>query len=203
MPAPARPSQPSPSPSSGATASPPRGWRRPRSSIRRARTSIADATLSLEGRRGSAPDLPVAPLSPEARTGADGRFALEHVPPDAGSVQAAKPGYLARLVSLGPLPEDGDAPPLAIALTPRAPDAGAHLELTGIGAVLQARGEALDVQGVLPGGGAADAGLAPGDAILAVDSASVTDLRFSRAAWTAARPIACRRGAPPLPHCTP
>lgn len=145
------------------------------------RRPIASATLSLEGRRGSAPDLPVAPLPPAAQSDADGRFSLEHVPSDVGSLQAEKQGYLARLVSLGTLPQDGDAPPLAIALTPREPGAGAHVELTGIGAVLRPDGDALDIQQVVPNGGAADAGLGPGDAILAVDGARVTDLRFEGA----------------------
>ena len=146
------------------------------------RRPIGGATLSLEGRRGDAPDLPVAPLSPEAESGVDGRFTLEHVPPDVASVQAGKQGYLVRVVSLGPLPKDGDAPPpLAIALTPRESGAHAHLELTGIGAVLRPRGDALDIQQVVPNGGAADAGLGPGDAILAVDGASVMDLGFEGA----------------------
>lgn len=144
------------------------------------RRPIAGATLSLEGRRGRAPDLPVAPLSPEAESGPDGRFSLEHVPPDANSVSAAKEGYLTRLVPLASLPEDGDAPPLAIALTPRK-TADAKVELTGIGAVLRAQGDALDIQQVVPGAGAADAGLGPGDAILAIDGARVTDLGFEGA----------------------
>jgi PDZ domain-containing protein/carboxypeptidase family protein len=145
------------------------------------RRPLAGATLSLEGRRGSAPDLPVAPLSPEAESGPDGRFMLEHVPPDANSVSAAKEGYLTRLVPLASLPEDGDAPPLAIALTPRNAAADAKVELTGIGAVLRAQGDALDIQQVVPGAGAADAGLGPGDSILAIDGARVTDLGFETA----------------------
>jgi hypothetical protein len=142
---------------------------------------IAGATLSLEGRRGNAPDLPVAPLSPEAESGVDGRFALEHVPPDANSVSAAKDGYLVRLVPLGPLPQDGDATPLAIGLTRREADAGTKVELTGIGAVLRAKGDALEIQQVVSGAGAFDAGLGPGDAILAIDGARVTDLGFEGA----------------------
>ena len=145
------------------------------------RRPIGGASLSLEGRRGDAPDLPVAPLSPEAESGADGRFTLEHVPPDVDSVQVWKRGYLVRVVSLGPLPRDGDAPPLAIALTPREPGADARFELTGIGATLRPNGDALDIQQVVPNGGAAEAGLGPGDAILAVDGASVTDLGFEGA----------------------
>jgi hypothetical protein len=145
------------------------------------RRPIAGAALTLEGRRGDAPDLPVAPLSPEAETGADGRFTLEHVPIDAISVSAEKQGYLVRLVSLGELPQNGDALPLAIALTPREAAADAHFELTGIGAVLRAQADALQIQQVFPNAGAADAGLSPGDEIVAIDGARVTDLGFERA----------------------
>ena len=37
-----------------------------------------------------APNLPAAPLSPEAETGPDGRSALEHIPPHAISLRAEK-----------------------------------------------------------------------------------------------------------------
>jgi hypothetical protein len=56
------------------------------------RRPIAGAVISLEGRRAVAPNLPVAPPSPEAETGADGRFTLEQVPPDAMSLYAQKEG---------------------------------------------------------------------------------------------------------------
>ena len=144
------------------------------------RRPLAGATLELEGRRGDAPNLPVAPYSPEAETGADGRFALEHVPPDAISMSVHARGYVSRLVSLNDLPEEGDAPPMTIALTPRS-SADARFELTGIGAILRAQADALQIQQVVPNAGAADAGLAPGDQIVAVDGARVTDLGFERA----------------------
>ncbi|HZR11046.1 MAG TPA: carboxypeptidase regulatory-like domain-containing protein, partial [Myxococcales bacterium] len=142
---------------------------------------IAGVALSLEGRRGDAPDLPVAPLSPEAESGPDGRFALEHVPADAISVRARKTGYLVRLVSLGRIPDDGESPPLAIALTPRGAGDGARFELTGIGAVLRARGAVLEIQQIVPGAGAADAGLAPGDQIVSIDGMPVAGLGFEGA----------------------
>ena len=144
------------------------------------RQPLRGAEVSLEGRRGDAPNLPVAPLSPEAETDADGRFVLEHVPPDVNSVSVAKRGYLVRLVSLGDLPTDGDVPPLEIALTPRDADSDARFELTGIGATLRPRGDALQIQQLVPGAGAADAGLVPGDQIIAVDGARVSDLGFDR-----------------------
>jgi len=145
------------------------------------RQPLAGAEVSLEGRRGDTPNLPVAPLSPEAETGPDGRFELEHVPPDVNSVGVEKRGYLVRLVSLGDLPLDGDAPPLEIALTPREADPAARLELTGIGATLRPRADTLQIQQLVPNAGAADAGLVPGDQIVAIDGARVSDLGFERA----------------------
>ena len=145
------------------------------------RRPIAGAVISLEGRRAVAPNLPVAPLSPEAETGADGRFTLEQVPPDAMSLYAQKEGYLTRIVTLGPLPEEGDYPPVAIGLTPRASGDDASVELTGIGAVLEARREWLAVVNVVPGGGATDAGLVSGDQILAIDGTPVARLGYERA----------------------
>src|SRR6267142_1211962 len=74
------------------------------------RRPIEAAVISLEGRRGTAPNLPVAPLSPQAETGADGRFTLEQVPSDTMSLYAEKEGYLTRIVTLGPLPDAGLMP---------------------------------------------------------------------------------------------
>jgi carboxypeptidase family protein/PDZ domain-containing protein len=140
---------------------------------------IAGAVVSLEGRRGDAPDLPAAPLPPDARTDASGNFALEHVPPDAISLRVDKRGYLSRIVSLGNLPEDGDVPPLSIRLAPRE-GTDARVELTGIGATLRAAGDALEILAVLPNAGAADAGLGPGDRILAIDGMPVGELGYER-----------------------
>lgn len=146
------------------------------------RRPLAGAIVSLEGRRGVAPDLPVAPVSPEAETDGEGRFALDHVPPDAVSLSVARQGYLVRLVSLGPLSEDGVAQRLSIALTPReSGDGGPRVELTGIGAVLRARDDVLEIQQVVPNAGAADAGLARGDEIVSIDGSAVTALGFERA----------------------
>jgi len=145
------------------------------------RRPIEAAVISLEGRRGTAPNLPVAPLSPQAETGADGRFTLEQVPSDTMSLYAEKEGYLTRIVTLGPLPDEGDPQPLAIALTPRASGVDASVELTGIGAVLEARSEWLAILDVVPGGGAADAGLMPGHQILAIDGTLVIGLGYERA----------------------
>ena len=71
--------------------------------------------------------------------------------------------------------------PLDIDLSPTAKDEDPSVELTGIGAVLAAKDTALVIGVVVPTGGAAAAGLAPDDAILAIDGVPVTDLGFQRA----------------------
>ncbi|TMB10549.1 MAG: PDZ domain-containing protein, partial [Deltaproteobacteria bacterium] len=99
----------------------------------------------------------------------------------ATSLYAQKEGYLTRIVTLGPLPEEGDYPSVAIGLTPRASGDDASVELTGIGAVLEARREWLAIVGVVPGGGATDAGLVPGDQIVAIDGTPVARLGYEGA----------------------
>src|SRR5947199_9953339 len=96
-------------------------------------------------------------------------------------LHAQKEGYLTRIVTLGPLPEEGDYPPVAIGLTPRVSGDDASVELTGIGAVLAARREWLAVVDVVPGAGAADAGLVSGDQILAIDRIPLARFAYERA----------------------
>jgi hypothetical protein len=141
---------------------------------------LAGAAVSLEGRRGNAPDLPAAPMSPTTFTGPDGRFSLEHLPADAISLSVDEEGYLTRLVSLGALPADGDAAPLDVRLTRPEQGADAHVELTGIGAVLRATADSLIIDQLLPHAGAFDAGLQPGDQVLTIDGISVTKLGYEQ-----------------------
>ena len=141
---------------------------------------IAGAMVSIEGRRGNAPDLPAAPLSPVSDSDSLGEFALEHVPADAISLRVDKEGYLSRLVSLGVLPDEGDIPSLAIRLTRREQGTEARIEFTGIGATVRPLGDTLDIRAVVPNAGAADAGLGPGDRIVAIDGIPVQKLGFEQ-----------------------
>jgi protocatechuate 3,4-dioxygenase beta subunit len=68
--------------------------------------------------------------------------------------------------------------PLRVELEPTAPGEAPKLELHGIGAVLRVQGDAVIVADVVPESGAAQAGLAPGDRILAVDGLPVASLGF-------------------------
>ena len=70
---------------------------------------------------------------------------------------------------------------MTIDLAATAPDEEARVEMGGIGAVLAPRADALDIVTITVGGGAADAGLAPGDEIVAIEGARVTDLGFAQA----------------------
>src|SRR5262249_17747410 len=56
-----------------------------------------------------------------------------------------------------------------------------RVELTGIGAVLRARADGLEILQVVPEAGAADAGLVPGDEVVAIDGTPVSGLGYERA----------------------
>jgi len=67
---------------------------------------------------------------------------------------------------------------LSIDLTPVEDGGVPRIELVGIGAVLSGRGDALVIGQVMPAGGAAAAGIAPGDRIVGVDGVRVVELGF-------------------------
>lgn len=121
------------------------------------------------------------PIVAEATTDAAGRFALEGLAEGLRSVSAMAAGHHGRLLSGLAVSEGGDIGPVTIELAPVKPGEDPRMELTGIGAVLSARGDALVIGQVMPGGGAAAAGLAPGDAIVAIDGAGVVDVGFEPA----------------------
>jgi hypothetical protein len=128
---------------------------------------IADARVSLEGRVAVA-DLPVDLLA-SATTDARGRFELAGVSRGLRSVFVAAAGYHARILS-GLVIEEGRS---------AVEDGGAPaIELVGVGAVLSARAEVMVVERVVPGGGAAEAGVREGDEVHAVDGAPVRTLGF-------------------------
>lgn len=140
---------------------------------RDSKAPLAGARVSLEG-QGDA----TLAVSPSARTGADGRFELSGLPVGPRSLFVAAANHHARLVSV--VLRDGEvAGPVTVDLG-AVPDGGApQLELVGIGAVLKAQGDALVVQQVLPGGGAAEVGLAPGDGLLSIDGEAAARLGFA------------------------
>jgi hypothetical protein len=143
--------------------------------------AVAGARVSVEGRRGEGggPSLATSAVSDE-----QGAFELTGLSAGPISLFVAAEGHHARIVGVPPLPAQGAPPPLTIALTPLADGEDPSIELAGIGAVLSADGEVLLVQRVLPGGGAAEAGLTPGDRLIAIEGHPVVELGFEGAMAT-------------------
>lgn len=137
---------------------------------------LGGARVSLEGRLGSGAS--AVPLDLGASSEADGRFALEGAPPGVRSVVAWAAGHHGRVrsglgVRAGEVTDAG-----TIELSPVEDGETPRIELAGIGAVLSAEGDAMVVQRVVEGGGAAEVGLAPGDAIVAIDGRPTAELGF-------------------------
>ncbi len=111
-----------------------------------------------------------------ALTAADGAFTLDGVPPAGFSLQASASGHNTKVVTVAE-----PRAPIDVELSTVAPDAGPKTELAGIGVVLRGRGDALVVGTVMAGGGAAAAGLTPGDEVTHVDGRRVAELGFEPA----------------------
>jgi hypothetical protein len=136
---------------------------------------IAGARVSLEGDAGGAPSVLDAGVS--AFSGRDGAFQLVGLPPRTASLLVSADGHHARIVG-GVEVRDGDvAGPVEVRLSPVAQGEDPRVELAGIGTMLEPRGRsALRISAVLPGGGAAEAGLAPGDEILSVEGRPISEV---------------------------
>ncbi|QSQ26836.1 carboxypeptidase regulatory-like domain-containing protein [Pyxidicoccus parkwayensis] len=116
----------------------------------------------------------------DAMTDTSGHFTLDGLAPGTLSLSVSAAGHDTRIVdrvTVGP-----GAPPLPpIELNPVADGGTERTEMVGIGAVLGARDDALVMGQVLPGGGAAEAGLQPGDSIVSIDGTNVVELGFPSA----------------------
>jgi S1-C subfamily serine protease len=113
----------------------------------------------------------------EAVAGPDGGFLLQGLPDRAVALFVSAEGHHARILSGLEAREDATAPPVTVELGAVADGETPQVELAGIGAVLSARGRGgVRIASVLPGSGAAEAGLAAGDEVLAVDGRSVAEL---------------------------
>jgi hypothetical protein len=141
------------------------------------RSPIAGARLAVEGAAHAGAS--VFPVVAESVTDAQGRFALGGLP-DRFSIAVAAAGHHVRVVS-GAAERDDDPAPVVIALRRAAPGEERRRDFGGIGVAVAPSGEALVVTSVLPGGGAAEAGVARGDAIVGVDGVPVTALGLARA----------------------
>jgi hypothetical protein len=144
---------------------------------RGSRAPIAGASVEVEGMPASL----AVPVRIEAVSGPDGRFELAGVSEQAMSLFASAPGHHARVLSVPGVPGGEQGGPVEVELTQLAPGEEPRVELAGIGAALAKDGEALRILKVVPGGGAAEVGLAPGDRVVAIDGASVSIMTLSDA----------------------
>ncbi|MCI0673543.1 MAG: carboxypeptidase regulatory-like domain-containing protein, partial [Myxococcaceae bacterium] len=116
----------------------------------------------------------------DALTDAQGTFSLSGLAPGEMSLYVAADGHHHRILS-GIAVREGAPAFQRIELRPVKEGESPQLELVGIGAVLSAREDALVLGEVLAGGGAAEAGLVTGDAIVKVDGVPVVELGFQTA----------------------
>ncbi|MFO0669527.1 MAG: carboxypeptidase regulatory-like domain-containing protein [Polyangiaceae bacterium] len=133
---------------------------------------IARARVGLES-SVAGPGITTATLADEA-----GRFSIAALEAGPSSIVISAPAHHSRIVGAG-CDEGKTSRALGdVTLTALAPGEAPVVELTGIGAVLSVNGDAVVVGEVVAGGGAAMAGLLPGDRIHKVDDAAVDELGF-------------------------
>jgi S1-C subfamily serine protease len=111
-----------------------------------------------------------------AFTGPDGRFELEGLPDSPASVAVEADRYNRRIVTLGRGRTD-----VEVALRPLATDQTPATDLVGIGAVVKTSDDGIVLGDLVASGGAAAAGLHPGDVVLRVDGQPVSELGFTDA----------------------
>lgn len=141
---------------------------------------LPGAQVTLEGDGWVAPSVLDAGTS--ALAGADGSFLVAGLPARTVSLHVAAAGHHSRIVTAIEVPDGGAAGPVEVKLTPVAEGEEPRVELAGIGAALARHGKsALRVTAVVPGGGAAEAGLAVEDEILSVEGRPVSELGLSGA----------------------
>ena len=140
---------------------------------------IADAAVRVD--RGPADaTLPIA-IERSALTGPDGRFEIAGVAPGRASVKASASGYHMRIAS-GLAVKDGDTTETAdIELSPVAEGERPSFETESIGVNVAPHEDVLLVFNVSEGGGAAEAGLVPGDRIVAIDGMPLSELDMNAA----------------------
>jgi protocatechuate 3,4-dioxygenase beta subunit len=136
---------------------------------------IEGARVSVEGHLGSDGDLP---LLASATSDASGEFAVGGLQAGLRSITILAAGHHGRILSGLNVPEGGDLGPITVKLRPTEEGEEPRLELTGIGAVLSAKGDALVIGEVMEGGGAREAGLVADDAIVAIERQPVTEVGF-------------------------
>jgi len=136
------------------------------------RAPVAGAHVGLESSPGEDSVL----VRTGAFTGPDGRFELEGVPDAPVSITAEAERYNRRIVTLARGRTEVD-----VALRPLVTDQAPGTDLVGIGAVVSRNDEGIVLGNMVASGGAALAGLRPGDVVLRIDGQPVTDFGFTEA----------------------
>jgi hypothetical protein len=140
---------------------------------------IEGARVSVEGIAGSGPQ--AASVLASITTDAAGKFEMQGLGAGLRSITIVAEGHHGRIVSGLAVTEGGDVGPITVELAKTKEGEEPKIELTGIGAVLSPREDALVVGEALPGGGAQEAGIVAGDALLAIDGAAIVDIGFEAA----------------------
>jgi len=138
---------------------------------------LAGAQVAVEGTGASLG----VPIRNQTTTDSDGKFALGALEETTLGLYASAPAHHARIISVPSIPDGETGGPVTIELTPVAPGEDPRVELVGIGAVLEKRGDVLRIIMVAPGGGAAEAGLGPGDEIVSIDGVLVKPMTLAEA----------------------
>jgi Carboxypeptidase regulatory-like domain/PDZ domain len=109
-------------------------------------------------------------------TGADGRFELEGLSESPVSVAVEAERYHRRIVTLPRARTE-----VEVLLRPVAADQAPATDLVGIGAVVNRNEDGLVLGNLVSSGGAAAAGLHPGDVVLRIDGQTIAELGFTEA----------------------
>jgi hypothetical protein len=136
---------------------------------------IAGARISLDNLLDGTS---AAPPLVNALTNAAGDFELTGVPAGTRSITVGAYQHNMRIIAGLHFDEGATTGPVTVDLTRTKDGEEPHLELAGVGAQLHAEGDGLRVDKIYADSGAVDAGLSPGDTILAVDGTTVATLGF-------------------------
>jgi RNA polymerase sigma factor (sigma-70 family) len=136
------------------------------------------ARVAREGASGGAS---AQPANAGTVTRADGTFELTGIPAGPLSFSIGAGEYHPRLEGGHVAVDGGVIGPIQIALKKLAPGETPKIDLVGIGVKLAADGDTLKIEEVVPGGGAADAGMLAGDRITAIDGIPLTELGMQAA----------------------
>lgn len=122
------------------------------------------------------------PLTTGVLTDQDGRFVLTGIPSGWFSVTAIDENHMGRIVDHLKVSPGDTLGPINIELRPLRPGENSNIQMVGIGITMKAAGDNIVLTGIVPGGGAAEAGLTVGDVLLSVDGTPISSLGFTEAA---------------------